>query len=59
MIEVLKAGAFETVVFSAMGVREGYLFGLLDTAERDLSDNGDGRSVACEIECVCECTLTS
>lgn len=36
MIEVLKAGAFETVVFSAMGVREGYLFGLLDTAERDV-----------------------
>ena len=23
------------------------------------SDNGDGRSVACQIECVCECTLTS
>jgi len=34
MIEVLKAGKFDTVVFSAMGVREGYLFGLLGDDER-------------------------
>jgi len=34
MIEVLKAGRFDKVVFSAMGVREGYLFGLLDDKER-------------------------
>jgi exopolyphosphatase/guanosine-5'-triphosphate,3'-diphosphate pyrophosphatase len=36
MIEVLRAGEFEAVVFSAMGVREGYLYGLLDGAERDV-----------------------
>lgn len=34
MIEVLKAGKFATVVFSALGVREGYLYGLLDEDER-------------------------
>ncbi|KQU99013.1 Ppx/GppA phosphatase family protein [Devosia sp. Root105] len=34
LIEVLKAGKFETVVFSALGVREGYLYGLLDEDER-------------------------
>lgn len=34
LIEVLKAGKFDTVVFSAMGVREGYLYGLLDETER-------------------------
>ncbi len=34
MIEVLKAGKFDNVVFSALGVREGYLYGLLDDAER-------------------------
>lgn len=34
MIEVLKAGKFDTVVFSALGVREGYLYGLLDETER-------------------------
>lgn len=34
MIEVLRAGRFDSVVFSALGVREGYLFGLLDAAER-------------------------
>ena len=34
MIEVLRAGKFDSVVFSAMGVREGYLFGLLDDEER-------------------------
>ncbi len=34
LIEVLKAGEFDSVVFSAMGVREGYLFGLLDPDER-------------------------
>jgi exopolyphosphatase/guanosine-5'-triphosphate,3'-diphosphate pyrophosphatase len=35
MIEVLKAGKFDRVVFSALGVREGYLYGLLNPAERD------------------------
>ena len=34
MIEVLKAGGFSSVVFSALGVREGYLYGLLDEDER-------------------------
>lgn len=34
MSEVLKAGKFDSVVFSAMGVREGYLYALLDEAER-------------------------
>ena len=34
MIEVLRAGKFESVVFSALGVREGYLYGLLDETER-------------------------
>lgn len=34
MIEVIKAGKFDTVVFSALGVREGYLYGLLDDTER-------------------------
>jgi exopolyphosphatase/guanosine-5'-triphosphate,3'-diphosphate pyrophosphatase len=33
-MEVLKAGKFTTVVFSALGVREGYLYGLLDEKER-------------------------
>lgn len=32
--EVLKLGAFDSVVFSALGVREGYLFGLLDKREQ-------------------------
>lgn len=36
MIEVLKVGKFDTVVFSALGVREGYLYGLLDNEERAL-----------------------
>lgn len=36
MIEVLKAGKFDNVVFSALGVREGYLYGLLDDAERSV-----------------------
>lgn len=36
MIEVLKAGKFDTVVFSALGVREGYLYGLLGDAERSV-----------------------
>ena len=34
MAEVLKMGKFESVVFSALGVREGYLYGMLDEAER-------------------------
>lgn len=34
MIEVLKAGKFDNVVFSALGVREGYLYGLLDSEEQ-------------------------
>ncbi|MDB5505855.1 MAG: hypothetical protein JWR75_493 [Devosia sp.] len=32
--EVLRAGDFKTVVFSALGVREGYLYGLLKPRER-------------------------
>jgi exopolyphosphatase/guanosine-5'-triphosphate,3'-diphosphate pyrophosphatase len=32
--EVLKAGNFERIVFSALGVREGYLYGLLDPEEQ-------------------------
>lgn len=32
--EILKAGRFDSVVFSALGVREGYLHGLLDTREQ-------------------------
>ena len=34
MAEVLKAGQFDEVVFSALGVREGYLYGLLDKREQ-------------------------
>ena len=34
MSELLKAGDFERVVFSALGVREGYLYSLLDPAEQ-------------------------
>lgn len=34
MAEVLRAGKFESVVFSALGVREGYLYGLLSEAEK-------------------------
>lgn len=34
MSEVLKGGQFADVVFSALGVREGYLHGLLDERER-------------------------
>jgi exopolyphosphatase / guanosine-5'-triphosphate,3'-diphosphate pyrophosphatase len=34
MGEILKAGNFERVVFSALGVREGYLYSLLDPAEQ-------------------------
>ena len=34
MSEVLRAGKFETVMFSALGVREGYLFGLLERQEQ-------------------------
>lgn len=34
LAEILKAGRFESVVFSALGVREGYLYGMLDTEER-------------------------
>ncbi len=36
MSEVLRTGSFETVMFSALGVREGYLFGLLDPEEQAL-----------------------
>lgn len=32
--EVLRAGRFGRVVFSALGVREGYLYGMLDPRER-------------------------
>ena len=34
LAEVLKAGKYDKVVFSALGVREGYLYGLLDDKER-------------------------
>jgi exopolyphosphatase/guanosine-5'-triphosphate,3'-diphosphate pyrophosphatase len=34
--EVLRAGKFERVVFSALGVREGYLHSLLDAEEREV-----------------------
>jgi exopolyphosphatase/guanosine-5'-triphosphate,3'-diphosphate pyrophosphatase len=34
LAEVIRAGAIKTVVFSALGVREGYLYGLLDAAEQ-------------------------
>lgn len=34
LAEVLRAGKYDRVVFSALGVREGYLFALLDDAER-------------------------
>jgi exopolyphosphatase/guanosine-5'-triphosphate,3'-diphosphate pyrophosphatase len=37
MLEVIKVGRFDTVVFSALGVREGYLYGLL-TPERQQLD---------------------
>lgn len=36
LVEILKAGEFDHVVFSALGVREGYLFGELDETEREL-----------------------
>lgn len=34
LAEVLKAGQFDNVVFSALGVREGYLYGMLDKREQ-------------------------
>lgn len=34
LAEVLQAGQFANVVFSALGVREGYLFGMLDKREQ-------------------------
>ena len=34
--EVLRAGRFDTVVFSALGVREGYLYALLDPVQQAL-----------------------
>jgi exopolyphosphatase/guanosine-5'-triphosphate,3'-diphosphate pyrophosphatase len=34
MGEILRSGAFERVVFSALGVREGYLYGLLPPEEQ-------------------------
>ncbi len=34
LAEVLRAGKFESVVFSALGVREGYLYGRLDDEQR-------------------------
>ncbi|ODT72624.1 MAG: hypothetical protein ABS75_03830 [Pelagibacterium sp. SCN 63-23] len=36
LTEVLRAGRFGSVVFSALGVREGYLYGMLDERERDI-----------------------
>lgn len=34
MAEVIRAGKFDEVVFSALGVREGYLYGLLSDEQR-------------------------
>jgi len=34
MAEILRAGGFERVVFSALGVREGYLYSLLDPTQQ-------------------------
>lgn len=34
--EILKVGRFGSVVFSALGVREGYLYGMLDERERGI-----------------------
>jgi exopolyphosphatase/guanosine-5'-triphosphate,3'-diphosphate pyrophosphatase len=34
LMEILKKGKFASVVFSALGVREGYLYGMLDDGER-------------------------
>ncbi len=36
LAEILKAGRFGSVVFSALGVREGYLYGMLDERERGI-----------------------
>src|SRR5690606_9149457 len=36
LAEVLRAGRFDTVVFSAQGVREGYLYSLLDADQQRL-----------------------
>jgi len=36
LAEVLRAGRFNSVVFSALGVREGYLYGLLDPEQQKL-----------------------
>jgi len=36
LAEVLRAGKFESVLFSAQGVREGYLFGQLPPEEREV-----------------------
>lgn len=36
LAEILKAGRFGSVVFSALGVREGYLHGMLDERERTI-----------------------
>lgn len=36
LAEVLRAGNFGSVVFSALGVREGYLYGMLEQRERSI-----------------------
>jgi exopolyphosphatase / guanosine-5'-triphosphate,3'-diphosphate pyrophosphatase len=36
LAEILKVGRFGSVVFSALGVREGYLYGMLDERERGI-----------------------
>ncbi len=36
LAEVLRAGQFDSVVFSALGVREGFLYGLLDRREQGI-----------------------
>ena len=44
LAEILRAGGFKTVVFSALGVREGYLYDRLEDEERD----GDPLIEACK-----------
>ncbi len=36
LAEILKAGQFDSVVFSALGVREGFLYGMLDDREKSI-----------------------
>ena len=36
LAEAIRVGRFDTIVFSALGVREGYLYGLLDRSQQEL-----------------------